>query len=149
VLTFWPYVWQLDPGHTYDEHLVLALKTGCDRSPCRCFPTSTRECSKVTYFQLASNDRPWPFNTCHTLIHILQFASSFSSNRNSSSSLDTFSWFWGGWSISSNEPHLWSCGEARSPLGPQGDPWTTQLPRSLVGNTVLHLAPTFIGCAPF
>jgi hypothetical protein len=22
---------QLDPGHTYDEHLVLALKTGCDR----------------------------------------------------------------------------------------------------------------------
>jgi hypothetical protein len=30
VLTFWPYVWQLDPGHTYDEHLVLALKTGCD-----------------------------------------------------------------------------------------------------------------------
>jgi hypothetical protein len=31
VLTFWPYVWQLDPGHTYDEHLILALKTGCDR----------------------------------------------------------------------------------------------------------------------
>jgi hypothetical protein len=30
VLTFWPYVWQLDPEHTYDEHLVLALKTGCD-----------------------------------------------------------------------------------------------------------------------
>jgi hypothetical protein len=30
MLTFWPYVWQLDPGHTYDEHLVLALKTGCD-----------------------------------------------------------------------------------------------------------------------
>jgi hypothetical protein len=26
VFTFWPYVWQLDPGHTYDEHLVLALK---------------------------------------------------------------------------------------------------------------------------
>jgi hypothetical protein len=33
VLTFWPYVWQLDPGHTYDEHLVLALKTGCDTVP--------------------------------------------------------------------------------------------------------------------
>jgi hypothetical protein len=31
VLTFWPYVWQLDPEHRYDEHLVLALKTGCDR----------------------------------------------------------------------------------------------------------------------
>jgi hypothetical protein len=30
VLTFWPYVWQLDPGHTYDEHLILALKTGRD-----------------------------------------------------------------------------------------------------------------------
>jgi hypothetical protein len=30
VLTFWPYVWQLDPGHTYDEHLFLALKIGCD-----------------------------------------------------------------------------------------------------------------------
>jgi hypothetical protein len=30
MLTFWPYVWQLDPGHTYDEHQVLALKTGCD-----------------------------------------------------------------------------------------------------------------------
>jgi hypothetical protein len=28
VLTFWPYVCQLDPGHTYDEHLVLALKLG-------------------------------------------------------------------------------------------------------------------------
>jgi hypothetical protein len=28
VLTFWPYVWQLDLGHTYDEHLVLALKLG-------------------------------------------------------------------------------------------------------------------------
>jgi hypothetical protein len=28
VLTFWPYVWQLDSGHTYDEHLVLALKLG-------------------------------------------------------------------------------------------------------------------------
>jgi hypothetical protein len=26
VLTFWPYVWQLDPRHIYDEHLVLALK---------------------------------------------------------------------------------------------------------------------------
>jgi hypothetical protein len=26
VLTFWLYVWQLDPGPTYDEHLVLALK---------------------------------------------------------------------------------------------------------------------------
>jgi hypothetical protein len=33
VLTFWPYVWQLDPGHRYDEHLVLALKTGCDSDP--------------------------------------------------------------------------------------------------------------------
>jgi hypothetical protein len=31
VLTFWPYVWQLDPGHTYDEHLVLVLKTRCDK----------------------------------------------------------------------------------------------------------------------
>jgi hypothetical protein len=30
VLTSWPYVWQLDPGHTYNEHLVLVLKTGCD-----------------------------------------------------------------------------------------------------------------------
>jgi hypothetical protein len=30
VLTFWPYVWQLDPRHTYDEHLVLVIKTGCD-----------------------------------------------------------------------------------------------------------------------
>jgi hypothetical protein len=26
VFTFWSYVWQLDPGHTYDEHLVLILK---------------------------------------------------------------------------------------------------------------------------
>jgi hypothetical protein len=26
VFTFWPYVWQLDPGHTYNERLVLALK---------------------------------------------------------------------------------------------------------------------------
>jgi hypothetical protein len=32
VLTFWLYVWQLDPGHTYDEHLILALKTGCDKN---------------------------------------------------------------------------------------------------------------------
>jgi hypothetical protein len=32
VLTFWPYVWHLDPGHTYDEHLVLILKTGCDKN---------------------------------------------------------------------------------------------------------------------
>jgi hypothetical protein len=32
VLTFWPYVWQLDHAHTYDEHLVLVLKTRCDTS---------------------------------------------------------------------------------------------------------------------
>jgi hypothetical protein len=28
LLQFWPYVWNLDPGHTYDEHSVLALKLG-------------------------------------------------------------------------------------------------------------------------
>jgi hypothetical protein len=28
VFTFWLYVRQLDHGHTYDEHLVLALKLG-------------------------------------------------------------------------------------------------------------------------
>jgi hypothetical protein len=28
MLYFWPYVWQLDPRRTYDEHLVLALKPG-------------------------------------------------------------------------------------------------------------------------
>jgi hypothetical protein len=28
VFTFWSYVWQLDPGHTYDERLVLILKPG-------------------------------------------------------------------------------------------------------------------------
>jgi hypothetical protein len=28
LLKFWPYVWNLDPGHTYDEHSVLAFKSG-------------------------------------------------------------------------------------------------------------------------
>jgi hypothetical protein len=30
VFTLWPYVWQLNPGHTYDEHLIFYLKTWCD-----------------------------------------------------------------------------------------------------------------------
>jgi hypothetical protein len=34
VLTFLPYVWQLDPGHTYDEHLVFPLKPGVTDSLC-------------------------------------------------------------------------------------------------------------------
>jgi hypothetical protein len=25
-----PYVWQLKPGHTYDEHLIFVLKIMCD-----------------------------------------------------------------------------------------------------------------------
>jgi hypothetical protein len=28
VFTCWPYVLQLDLGHTYDEHLILAFKLG-------------------------------------------------------------------------------------------------------------------------
>jgi hypothetical protein len=28
LLKFWWYVWNLDPGHTYDEHPVLPLKLG-------------------------------------------------------------------------------------------------------------------------
>jgi hypothetical protein len=38
---------------------------------------------------------------------------------------------------------LWS---ARSSLGPQGDPWSTELPQSLIENTVLHTTPIFVGC---
>jgi hypothetical protein len=48
VLTFWPYVWQLDPGHTYDEHLVLALKTRCDIH----HPTHSHPCSVFLFSSL-------------------------------------------------------------------------------------------------
>jgi hypothetical protein len=79
----------------------------------------------------------------------LVFPSSFLCTRNSSLCLDTFCWYRGGWSIYSNGPHPWSYGEAQHSLGPQGDPWTTDLPWSLVRNTVLPQTPAFVRCAPF
>jgi hypothetical protein len=43
MLTFWLYVSQLDPGHTYNKYLVLALKTRCDISGTRAVLTIGRK----------------------------------------------------------------------------------------------------------
>jgi hypothetical protein len=65
VLTFWPYVWQLDPGHTYDEHLVLALKTGCDTTAPRLGPGlgGGRACNDVRQSRRATAAQSSPAPT--------------------------------------------------------------------------------------
>jgi hypothetical protein len=60
VLTFWPYVWQLDPGHTYDEHLVLALKTGCDTSR----PLNSTQITSITYLFTPKPSTHFVFTIC-------------------------------------------------------------------------------------
>jgi hypothetical protein len=44
VFTFWSYVWQLDPRHTCDEHLILALKPGVTM----CKKGGSRRCAQYS-----------------------------------------------------------------------------------------------------
>jgi hypothetical protein len=65
VFTFWLYVWQLDPGHTYDEHLILASKPGvtAPQIPILEFSPSELQTSHQSHYKLhwESTSAVWTF----------------------------------------------------------------------------------------